>query len=338
MSTTIQLRRGTTAQWTDVNPVLTDGEVGWDTTVKKFKVGDGTTAWTSLPYQGDDELSGKVPVFADPGADRIVFWDDSSHSYGPLTPSSGLVISGGALAVVAASETASGRVEFATAAETTTGTDATRAIHPAGLKAQKGIANGLAGLDANGKVPVANLPAAQVGTSLIGTYAKRPAASTTAAGTLYYATDNMESYRSNGSAWTVISAGQELGSAELRTTFKSGSGKGGTWVDVPGMAVTFIAGERPFRVEMTVDMCVTNAGGTAMARAVINGSVVMTEITCSLSQALKWDTRTARVRWFGLVAGNPHTVKLQIKADSGAEVWIDGNTASKTSLLSVSGI
>ncbi len=36
----------------------------------------------------------------------------------------------------AATETAAGIVELATAAETTTGTDATRAVHPAGLKVE----------------------------------------------------------------------------------------------------------------------------------------------------------------------------------------------------------
>ena len=39
-------------------------------------------------------------------------------------------------AIPAASETVSGRVELATAAETTTGTDNTRAVHPAGLKVE----------------------------------------------------------------------------------------------------------------------------------------------------------------------------------------------------------
>jgi hypothetical protein len=44
----IQLRRDTTANWTSANPVLSSGELAYDTTTKKFKIGDGTTAWTSL--------------------------------------------------------------------------------------------------------------------------------------------------------------------------------------------------------------------------------------------------------------------------------------------------
>ena len=46
----IQFRRGTAAQWTAANPVLADGEMGIETDTTKFKIGDGTTAWTSLAY------------------------------------------------------------------------------------------------------------------------------------------------------------------------------------------------------------------------------------------------------------------------------------------------
>lgn len=48
---TIQFRRGSAAEWTSINPVLRDGEPGWDKTNKKFKVGDGITSWNNLPYQ-----------------------------------------------------------------------------------------------------------------------------------------------------------------------------------------------------------------------------------------------------------------------------------------------
>ena len=49
---TIKLRRGTAAQWTAQNPVLAEGEVGLETDTRKFKAGDGTTAWTGLQYYG----------------------------------------------------------------------------------------------------------------------------------------------------------------------------------------------------------------------------------------------------------------------------------------------
>lgn len=46
----LQLRRDTASNWTSVNPTLLAGEMGVETDTGKFKVGDGSTAWTSLVY------------------------------------------------------------------------------------------------------------------------------------------------------------------------------------------------------------------------------------------------------------------------------------------------
>lgn len=48
--TQFQFRRGTAAQWTSTNPTLASGEFGYETDTGKGKIGDGTTAWTSLSY------------------------------------------------------------------------------------------------------------------------------------------------------------------------------------------------------------------------------------------------------------------------------------------------
>lgn len=50
MPYTLQLRRDTAANWTSANPTLAAGEAGYETDTAKLKVGDGTTAWTSLGY------------------------------------------------------------------------------------------------------------------------------------------------------------------------------------------------------------------------------------------------------------------------------------------------
>ena len=52
MSTQIQIRRDTTANWESVDPTLADGEIGFDVTVNRFKVGDGVKAWTDIEYSG----------------------------------------------------------------------------------------------------------------------------------------------------------------------------------------------------------------------------------------------------------------------------------------------
>ena len=54
MATVIQVKRGTAAAWTSANTVLTAGEIGFESDTKKMKVGDGSTAWTSLAYTATD--------------------------------------------------------------------------------------------------------------------------------------------------------------------------------------------------------------------------------------------------------------------------------------------
>ena len=50
MADIIQIRRDTAANWTSANPVLAQGELGVETDTDKIKIGDGSTAWTSLGY------------------------------------------------------------------------------------------------------------------------------------------------------------------------------------------------------------------------------------------------------------------------------------------------
>ena len=64
-TTTIQLRRDTQANWETVNPILAQGEMGLQLgTPIKIKIGDGSTAWATLPFletggtgTGDNGLS-----------------------------------------------------------------------------------------------------------------------------------------------------------------------------------------------------------------------------------------------------------------------------------------
>ena len=59
MATKIQLRRDSSADWTTINPVLSEGEVGFETNTGKFKIGNGSTAWSALDYFLDSsDLSG----------------------------------------------------------------------------------------------------------------------------------------------------------------------------------------------------------------------------------------------------------------------------------------
>ena len=50
MADLIQIRRDTASNWTSANTVLAQGELGAETDTSKIKIGDGSTAWSSLAY------------------------------------------------------------------------------------------------------------------------------------------------------------------------------------------------------------------------------------------------------------------------------------------------
>lgn len=72
MAVQIQLRRGTAAAWTAADPTLAEGEVGVETDTLRLKVGDGATAWTSLPYFGMIlSVSAEAGAFLDVSGENI---------------------------------------------------------------------------------------------------------------------------------------------------------------------------------------------------------------------------------------------------------------------------
>jgi hypothetical protein len=52
MAIQIQFRRGTASEWTSVDPILAEGEMGIETDTNLFKIGNGNDTWTELPYGG----------------------------------------------------------------------------------------------------------------------------------------------------------------------------------------------------------------------------------------------------------------------------------------------
>jgi hypothetical protein len=52
----IYIRSGTTEEWSSEDPVLGLGEITYDSTKQRLKVGDGETAWSKLRYIGGFEM------------------------------------------------------------------------------------------------------------------------------------------------------------------------------------------------------------------------------------------------------------------------------------------
>ena len=69
MAYQIQIRRDTANNWTSVNPVLAQGEWGWEYDTLKIKLGDGISNWNNLPYLSNTPLP-HAPTHTD-GTDDI---------------------------------------------------------------------------------------------------------------------------------------------------------------------------------------------------------------------------------------------------------------------------
>jgi hypothetical protein len=53
---TYQLKRGNSSRWIELNPILKQGEPGFEIDTGKLKVGNGISTWTELPYIGDSAI------------------------------------------------------------------------------------------------------------------------------------------------------------------------------------------------------------------------------------------------------------------------------------------
>jgi hypothetical protein len=65
MSVKIQVKRSIASSWTSANPTLDAGEIGFETDTGYFKIGNGSSAWNSLPYTISQNLNSSAsPTFA----------------------------------------------------------------------------------------------------------------------------------------------------------------------------------------------------------------------------------------------------------------------------------
>ena len=63
MAVKIQVRNGTASEWITHNPTLMEGEIAVEKDTRKFKIGNGSLAWNSLPYATQGEQGEKGEPF-----------------------------------------------------------------------------------------------------------------------------------------------------------------------------------------------------------------------------------------------------------------------------------
>jgi len=139
---TIKVRRGTTAQWNSTTKNLANGEIGFNTTLNKFKIGTGSTPWPDLPY-----LNTLPSEFTELAQDAV----ESA-----LTAGTGISKSYNDLAntiTISVDSTIANKTYVDTAVSGLGSTSATTYVPLSAI----GNADGVASLDSNGQIPLSEL-------------------------------------------------------------------------------------------------------------------------------------------------------------------------------------
>jgi hypothetical protein len=147
----IQVRRGTSSEWTTANPILAAGEMGVETNTNKFKFGNGTDSWTALSYAAADapaigEISqDAINTALSMGAGLSKTYDDGANT---IT----INVDTDTIATVA----------YVDSAVNAVGNSLTDYIPVS----DRGVANGVASLNSSGKVPESELDLHQIGLNI----------------------------------------------------------------------------------------------------------------------------------------------------------------------------
>ena len=101
---TLQLKRGTSSRWRELNLILAAGEPGYVIDENRLKIGDGVTAWNDLPYIGENSVFnaethydfpsiGKVnTIYKAESEQQIYQWNPTELIYELLNVSDGSVL------------------------------------------------------------------------------------------------------------------------------------------------------------------------------------------------------------------------------------------------------
>jgi hypothetical protein len=137
----IKIRRGTTTQWNASTRVLQVGELGIDTTLNRIKAGNGTNVWSALPY-----LSLSSTEIEELSQDAVsTALAAGTHSNITVTYSD----SGNSISLATGPDVITQTSLSNTLTNPTTGYVAIGDV---------GVADGVASLDSNGKIPDSEIP------------------------------------------------------------------------------------------------------------------------------------------------------------------------------------
>ena len=100
----IQFKRGMAARWTELNPVLEEGQPGFVIDENRLKIGDGKTPWKELLYIGEDNVvnakthydfpsMGKTNTIYKAEEEKLIYqWNPTDLKYEILSTEGGEVL------------------------------------------------------------------------------------------------------------------------------------------------------------------------------------------------------------------------------------------------------
>lgn len=104
INTTFRLKRGTAVRWSEVNPILDQGEPGFVLDENRLKIGDGIHHWNDLPYlEGESEIfsASTKQDFPTIGKETVIYkaekekklyqWNNTTQEYEELNFTASIV-------------------------------------------------------------------------------------------------------------------------------------------------------------------------------------------------------------------------------------------------------
>jgi hypothetical protein len=153
----IQVRRGTSSEWTAANPILAAGEMGVETNTNLFKFGNGTSTWTALSYANNSDVAiGEISQDAVNAA--LTMGSGLTKTYNDGANTITITVDTG---VISTKTFASSEAAAALAAAETYTDNAVNGVNNSLTSylevADRGAANGVASLNADTKIPESQL-------------------------------------------------------------------------------------------------------------------------------------------------------------------------------------
>ena len=296
MAVKIQFRRDTAANWSVENPILSQGEMGLDTTNVRFKLGDGSTTWNDLPFAVDFHPDGTYPdlraqstTAEDVGLGNVTNESKTTMFTDPTFTGtvSGVTatmvglgnVTNESKATMFTNPTFTGTVSGVSKTHVGLGNVTDEAQIPL---AQKGQPSGVATLDGAGLVPANQLPSYVDDVLEFADLASFPASGEI--GKIYVTLDTNKTYRWSGSTYVEISASLVPNDGTLTVQGSNGLQGSGTFTADQSTAGTITLTHADTSTQASVD----NSGNNVIQDITLDDyghvtSLVSKEITNTIT-------------------------------------------------------